>query len=92
MVKGQTRAGGVDDVDDYCFEVAEDIAGVHPQRLDVVQAQPSVARFIKLRLVAAVVRLTVDFYAEFCGGAEEVEGVASCGVLFTELQVFGSLA
>ena len=78
-------AGG-DDAADRSVYVGQDVAGRHSENAKAERSERQVTRGVSRRLVAARVMLAIDFDAQACGQACEIETVVAEWMLAPELE------
>jgi hypothetical protein len=92
MVEGQPRGGLIQDVSKHRVGILEKLGRRNSECFDAGGPEPLISRFITPGLVAARVRLPIDFDRQSSIAAEEVEDIRSGGMLATELEPVRTLA
>jgi hypothetical protein len=72
------------------LQISQHVNRRNPQGHDPMQFQPRITIGIKFRLIAHAVRFTVDFNAELCVRAIEIEYIKAAGMLLAEFDTAGA--
>ena len=92
MVEGAERSTMLNDAGEDPFHIAEYLARGNPKHREAHLLHKSVACFVVLRSVAAIVRLPVNLDRQSHFKAGEVDDEAALRALFSEPEVAGLLA
>ena len=92
VVEGQALQASLHDEIHNGAQIGKHVASWNPQNVHGVASQPPIPILVPLRLVSAIVRLSVDLDRERGIETIEVEYIGAGGMLSAELDTCGTLA
>jgi hypothetical protein len=91
VVVGQSRACELDNSFSGSFDIGENLARGHPERIDPVFCRPRIAIPVMPNLIRMVMDHAVDFDRQPCVAAVEVQRIVTRLMLPTKLEAIRTL-